>query len=94
MSTPEAKPRGRRQTLTGRVVSDNNDKTVVVAVDRTVIDGLYHRYLRRSRKLAAHDERNECRVGDEVTIVSCRPMSKRKRWRVQAIVKRGEGISS
>ena len=83
--------RGQRQTLTGRVVSDKMDKTVVVAVERTVMHDLYQRYMRRTSKFHAHDERNECRVGDEVVIVSCRPLSASKRWRVQEIVKRAEG---
>ena len=82
--------RGQRQTLTGRVVSDKMDKTVVVAVERTVMHDLYQRYMRRTSKFHAHDERNECRVGDEVVIVSCRPLSASKRWRVQEIVKRAE----
>ena len=83
--------RGQRQTLTGRVVSDKMDKTVVVAVERTVMHDLYQRYMRRTSKFHAHDERNECRVGDEVVIVSCRPLSATKRWRVQQVVKRAEG---
>jgi small subunit ribosomal protein S17 len=83
--------RGQRQTLTGRVVSDKMDKTVVVAVERTVMHDLYQRYMRRTSKFHAHDERNECKVGDEVVIVSCRPISATKRWRVQEVVKRAEG---
>ena len=82
--------RGQRQTLVGRVVSDKMDKTVVVAVERTVMHDLYQRYMRRTSKFHAHDERNECTVGDEVVIVSCRPLSATKRWRVQEIVKRVE----
>ena len=87
----ESKAAGHRQTLTGRVVSDKMNKTVVVAVERTVVHGLYQRYLRRTSTFHAHDERNECRVGDEVVIVSARPLSKTKRWRVQQVVKRAEG---
>jgi small subunit ribosomal protein S17 len=82
--------RARRQTLSGRVVSDKMDKTVVVAVERTVVHGLYQRYLRRTSKFHAHDESNQCKVGDEVVIVSCRPMSSTKRWRVSEVVKRAE----
>jgi small subunit ribosomal protein S17 len=82
--------RARRQTLTGRVVSDKMDKTVVVAVERTVVHGLYQRYLRRTSKFHAHDESNQCKVGDEVVIVSCRPLSATKRWRVSEVVKRAE----
>jgi small subunit ribosomal protein S17 len=87
----ESNAAGHRQTLVGRVVSDKMDKTVVVAVERTVVHGLYQRYLRRTSRFHAHDERNECKVGDEVVIVSSRPLSRTKRWRVQQVVKRAEG---
>lgn len=80
--------RGRRQVLTGTVVSNKMDKTVVVAVETTVMHTLYHRYMKRTKKFTAHDERNDCQMGDRVTIVAARPMSKRKRWRVQEIVER------
>jgi small subunit ribosomal protein S17 len=86
--------RGQRQTLTGRVVSDKMDKTVVVAVERTVMHDLYRRYMRRTSKFHAHDERNECAVGDEVVIVSCRPLSATKRWRVQEVLKRADGATA
>jgi small subunit ribosomal protein S17 len=82
--------RARRQTLTGRVVSDKMDKTVIVAVERTIVHGLYQRYLRRTSRFHAHDEANQCKVGDEVVIVSCRPVSATKRWRVSEVVKRAE----
>lgn len=78
--------RGRRQVLTGTVVSDKMDKTIVVKVERTVMHRLYHRYMKRTSKFTAHDESNECRTGDRVTIVQSRPLSKRKRWRVREIV--------
>ena len=82
--------RGRHQVLTGIVVSDKMDKTVVVKVERTIVHRLYHRYMKRSAKFTAHDEQNECRMGDRVTIVSSRPLSKRKRWRVRTIVERAK----
>lgn len=82
--------RGRQQTKVGRVVSDAMDKTVTVAVPKTVVHPLYHRYITRTSKFAAHDATNDCRVGDTVQIVSSRPLSKRKRWRVSKIVKRAE----
>lgn len=78
----------RRQTLTGTVVSDKQDKTVTVAVERTIMHRLYKRFMKRTKRFAAHDERNECRVGDRVTIVASRPLSKTKRWRVSEIVER------
>ena len=82
--------RGRRQVLTGTVVSDKMDKTVVVKVERTVVHRLYQRYMKRTSKFTAHDEKNECRLGDRVAIVQSRPLSKRKRWRVREIVERAK----
>lgn len=80
----------RRQVLTGIVVSDKMDKTVTVAVERTIMHRLYKRIVKRTSKFAAHDENNECKVGDRVVIVSSRPLSKRKRWRVSEIVERAK----
>ena len=82
--------RGRSQVLTGTVVSNKMDKTVVVAVERTVVHRLYHRYAKRTTKFAAHDEPNECNIGDRVEIVSSRPLSRSKRWRVRKIVERAQ----
>ena len=79
---------GRRQALVGTVVSDKMDKTITVAVKRTYMHRLYHRYLKRTSKYAVHDERNECGVGDRVRIVATRPLSKRKRWRLREIIER------
>ena len=82
--------RGRRQVLTGTVISDKQDKTVTVAVERTVMHPLYKRFVKRTSRFAAHDERNDCQTGDRVVIVSNRPLSKRKRWRVREIVERAK----
>jgi small subunit ribosomal protein S17 len=82
--------RGQRQVKVGRVVSDKMDKTVVVAVANTFMHPLYLRYVKRTSKFHAHDEGNQCGVGDLVEIVSCRPLSKRKRWRVQQVLRRAE----
>jgi small subunit ribosomal protein S17 len=82
--------RGRQQVKVGTVLSNKMDKTVVVGVAKTVVHPLYHRYVKRTSKFAAHDEANECNVGDQVMIVSSRPLSKRKRWRVRQILKRAE----
>jgi len=82
-----ADERGRRQVKVGRVVSNSMDKTVVVAVENTVMAPLYRRLMKRTSKFYAHDENNACRVGDQVQIVSCRPLSKLKRWRVQQVLK-------
>ena len=90
MEQTQPKTRGRRQVKTGTVVSDKMDKTVVVAVETTVVHRLYQRRMKRTSKFTAHDEANECRVGDKVALVSSRPLSKRKRWRVREILKRGE----
>ncbi len=83
--------RGRRQVRVGTVTSDKMDKTVVVRVERTVTHRLYKSQMKRSSKFVAHDEANEAREGDVVQLVSTKPSSKRKRWRVQRIVKRAEG---
>ena len=82
--------KSHRQVKVGRVVSDKMDKTVVVAVETTVTHRLYHRAMKRTTKFHAHDEENQCKVGDQVEIVSSRPLSKLKRWRVRQIVKRAE----
>jgi small subunit ribosomal protein S17 len=90
-STPQQVPaRGRRQVKVGRVVSSKMDKTVVVAVENTMTHRLYHRYLKRTSKFHAHDESNQCNVGDVVEIVSTRPLSKTKRWRVREILQRAQ----
>jgi small subunit ribosomal protein S17 len=82
-----AESRRRRATRVGVVVSDKMDKTVVVQVDRTVPHGLYRRYIRRSTRFMAHDETGRSKVGDTVEIVESRPLSARKRWRVQRVLR-------
>lgn len=69
-----------RRVLTGRVTSDKMDKTITVLVDRRVMHPLYKKFIRKSKKYAAHDEHNQCKVGDTVRIVECPPISKRKTW--------------
>ena len=81
----------RRQVKTGKVVSDKMDKTAVVAVINHSMDPLYKRHVKRTTKFYAHDEQNECREGDQVQIVSSRPLSAKKRWRVRKILQRAEG---
>ncbi len=90
MSEQVERQRGRRQVLTGTVVSDKMNKTIVVKVERTVMHRLYQRYVKRTSKFTAHDEANECRTGDRVTITASRPLSKRKRWRVKEILERAK----
>lgn len=77
-----------RPTREGTVVSDKMDKTVVVEVERTTRHPLYRKVLRRSSKFKAHDEANECKVGDRVLIAECRPLSKEKSWRVVEVIRR------
>jgi small subunit ribosomal protein S17 len=89
-TTPATPTRGRRQAKVGTVVGNKMAKTVVVAVTSTVRHPLYHRYIRRTAKFYAHDATGRCQVGDEVRIVSTRPLSRLKRWRVEEIVKRAE----
>jgi small subunit ribosomal protein S17 len=88
---PEAGPaRGHRQVKVGRVVSDKMNKTVVVAVENVVTHRLYHRTMKKTSKFHAHDEENQAKVGDLVEIVSSRPLSKTKRWRVRQVVERAQ----
>lgn len=81
---------GRRQEKVGRVVSNAMDKSVVVAVDRLVMHPLYKKTIRRTSKFMAHDENNECAVGDKVRIQETRPLSKRKRWIVVEIIEKAK----
>jgi len=71
-----------RRVMQGVVVSDKMEKTVVVRVERRVMDPIYKKFIRRSKKYAAHDEANACKIGDKVKIRECRPISKRKTWEV------------
>jgi small subunit ribosomal protein S17 len=75
--------RGLRKTQEGVVVSDKMDKSVIVEVSRTVMHPLYQKYVRKRTRFMAHDESNALRIGDRVRIVESRPISRRKRWRVQ-----------
>ena len=76
--------RGNRRVIDGVVVSDKMDKTVVVRAERLVRDSRYKKYVRRYSRFMAHDEENACGVGDRVRIIEHRPISKRKRWKVQS----------
>ncbi len=79
----------RRVSLQGTVVSDKQDKTITVRIDRTVKHELYKKYVKRSRKVAAHDEGNTAREGDVVELVFSRPISKQKRWSFVRVLKAG-----
>ena len=74
------------RTVTGKVVSNKAEKTITVLVERRVKHPVYGKFLRRSTKLMAHDENNQCREGDIVTIEECRPLSKRKTWMLVSVV--------
>ena len=80
-----------KRVLNGRVTSDKMDKTVTVLVDRRVMHPLYKKFIRRSKKYAAHDEANLCRIGDTVRIEECRPISKCKSWLV--VERNGEALA-
>ena len=80
--------RNLRKTRTGKVVSDKMDKTIVVAVRDNVRHPLYNKIVKKTYKLKAHDENNECKVGDTVKVMETRPLSKDKRWRLVEIVEK------
>ena len=82
--------RNLRKVRTGKVVSDKMDKTIVVAVEDHVKHPLYKKIVKRTYKLKAHDENNECNVGDTVRVMETRPLSKDKRWRLVEIVERAK----
>ena len=82
--------RAFRKTRVGQVVSDKMDKTIVVAIEDSVQHKLYKKIVKRTYKLKAHDENNECHVGDIVRVMETRPLSKDKRWRLVEIIKKAE----
>jgi small subunit ribosomal protein S17 len=96
MSTKEAKTEGKaegtnRRTIIGRVVSDKMDKSVSVAIERLIKHPMYGKYIRRTSKVMAHDENNDCKTGDRVAISECRPISKNKAWQVVNVIERASG---
>ncbi|MDN5331559.1 MAG: small subunit ribosomal protein [Tepidanaerobacteraceae bacterium] len=82
--------RPKRKVRTGVVVSNKMDKTIVVAVESIIRHPLYGKTIKRTKKFKAHDEHNQCRIGDVVKIMETRPLSKTKRWRLVEIIKRAE----
>lgn len=82
--------RGKRKVRVGRIVSDKMEKTAVVAVEEFVSHPLYGKAVKRTKKFKAHDENNECKIGDKVRIMETRPLSKDKRWRVAEIIERAK----
>jgi len=79
-----------RKTRVGKVVSDKMDKTIVVAVERRTAHPLYKKIVKRTYKLKAHDENNECGIGDRVKVMETRPLSKDKRWRLTEIIEKAK----
>ena len=86
--------RGLSKQRRGVVVSNRMEKTVVVSVERTVTDHRYKKILRRRTRVKAHDESNQCRVGDRVLIVEGRPLSRDKRWRVSKVLERAQAVEA
>ncbi len=82
--------RGRRKTRTGVVVSNKMDKSIVVKIERKVKHPIYKKYFKITKKLMAHDEKNESNVGDVVKIMEIRPLSKRKKWRLVEIIEKAK----
>lgn len=82
--------RNLRKVRIGKVLSDKMDKTIVVAVERNVKHPLYGKVVKRTYKLKAHDENNECNIGDRVKVMETRPLSKHKRWRLVQIIERAK----
>ncbi len=82
--------RAFRKTRVGKVLSDKMDKTIVVAVEDSVAHPLYKKIVKRTYKLKAHDENNECGIGDTVKVMECRPLSKDKRWRLVEIIEKAK----
>jgi len=90
MSESKQDTGSKQRTVTGRVVSNRMDKSASIAVERLVKHPVYGKFIRRTSKLMAHDENNECQIGDTVEIAECRPISRHKAWRVVNIVVRAE----
>jgi small subunit ribosomal protein S17 len=88
MSEPTMNEEESNRIVTGRVVSSAMEKTVTVLIERRVKHPLYGKFVRRSTKVHAHDEKNECRIGDVVVVEQCRPLSKTKAWRFIKLVER------
>ncbi len=82
--------RNLRKTRTGKVVSNKMDKTIVVAIENHVKHPLYKKIVKKTYKLKAHDEKNECNIGDTVKVMETRPLSKDKRWRLVEIIERAK----
>lgn len=80
----------RKKSYQGRVVSDKMDKTIVVSIEKRILHRLYKKYVKHTKKVKAHDEKNEAQIGDLVRVIECRPISKDKRWRLTNIVEKAK----
>jgi small subunit ribosomal protein S17 len=80
--------RGKRKRLVGVVTSEKMEKTVIVMVNRLVLHPVYKKYVRKRKKIKAHDEQNQCHMGDKVLLIETRPLSREKRWRVKEVLER------
>ena len=90
-ASKETEQEKSRRTIVGRVVSARMDKSVSVAIERQIKHPTYGKYIRRTSKVMAHDEKNECKAGDRVAISECRPISKNKSWQVVNVIERSAG---
>jgi small subunit ribosomal protein S17 len=79
-----------KKTFVGRVVSNKMDKTIVVLVESRKLDRLYKKYVKKSKKIKAHDPKNECNIDDVVRVIECRPLSREKRWHLYEIVEKAK----
>ncbi|OPY78501.1 MAG: 30S ribosomal protein S17 [Syntrophorhabdus sp. PtaU1.Bin058] len=86
----EAKEKANKKKMTGIVVKDKMDKTIVVEVEKVLQHPKYHKYIKRKKRYKVHDEKNICKLGDEVSIIESRPISKDKRWLIKEIIKKEE----
>lgn len=86
--TTIAPDQSRRKVRTGKVTSNKADKTIVVSIERQVAHPLYRKYFKRTTTVMAHDEKNECNIGDVVKVIESRPLSARKRWALVEIIER------
>ena len=90
MDEKSTKKKSNRKVLTGSVVSDKMQKTVVIRITRRKLHPLYKKYVTKTKKIKAHDERNECSIGDIVRVIESRPLSKDKNWRLLEIVEKAK----
>lgn len=89
-NSPETQGRNLRKTRVGLVVSNKMDKTIAVSIERRLQHPIYGKFVKRSKKFIAHDEKNECSIGDTVRIMETRPLSRRKRWRLVEILEKAK----